>query len=94
MIEVAAAWDDEMEAGDRRITGTVARTRVAPGSKSERVDVVLRTAGGDEYAFRRLGGNAFRDDALEKLVGKTITTTGQLADHIFIMKDWTVESGG
>jgi hypothetical protein len=81
-----------MQAGNQRITGTVTRTRIAPGSKSDRVGVTLRTAKGDEYVLRRLGGNAFQDDSLEKLVGSTITATGLLADNTFIMKDWTIEN--
>jgi hypothetical protein len=83
-----------MASANRRIIGTVARAQLAPGSKSERIGVVLRTAGGDEYALRRLGGNAFQDNALDKLVGTTITATGQLVDNTFIMSDWTVDRGG
>jgi hypothetical protein len=80
-----------MEAEQRRITGTVARAQIAPGSKSDRVGVVLRTQKGDEYVLRRMGGNAFRDEALDELVGATITATGLVAGQTFIMKDWTVE---
>jgi hypothetical protein len=80
-----------MEPDHQRITGTVARARLAPGSKSDRVGVVLRTARGDEYILRRAGGNAFRDETLEKLVGATVTGTGLLTDQTFIMKDWSVK---
>jgi hypothetical protein len=80
-----------MEAEQRRITGTVARAQIAPGSKSDRVGVVLRTQKGDEYVLRRMGSNAFRDEALDELVGATITATGLVAGQTFIMKDWTVE---
>jgi hypothetical protein len=80
-----------MEAEQRQITGTVARAQIAPGSKSDRVGVVLRTQKGDEYVLRRMGGNAFRDEALDELVGATITATGLVAGQTFIMKDWTVE---
>jgi len=83
-----------MAAQDRRLTGTVTRTRIAPGSKSDRVGVVLRTADGDEYVLRRVGGNAFRDEAIEALLGATITGTGLVTDHTFIMKDWTVTKPG
>ncbi len=83
-----------MASQDRRLTGTVTRTRIAPGSKSDRVGVVLRTADGDEYVLRRLGGNAFRDETIEALVGATVTGTGLVTDHTFIMKDWTVENRG
>jgi hypothetical protein len=74
--------------GERRISGVVTRTRIAPGSKSDHVGVVLRTEKGEEYALRRMGGNAFHDEQLEKLVDTTITATGVIAGNTFIMKDW------
>jgi hypothetical protein len=80
-----------MEAANRSISGTVALAKIAPGSKSERVGIVLRTASGEEFALRRLGGNAFQDDALDKLVGTRITARGRLLDNAFIITDWTVE---
>ena len=83
-----------MASGEQRITGKVARTHIAPGSKSDRVGVVLRTKDGHEYVLRRMGGNAFKDPALEQLVGGTITATGQLVGQTFIMKDWTVQPSG
>lgn len=73
---------------ERRISGTVTRTRIAPGSKSDHVGVVLRTEGGEEYVLRRTGGNAFHDEELEKLVDTTITATGLVAGNTFIIKDW------
>jgi hypothetical protein len=75
----------------RRITGTVARKLIAPGSKSEHVGVVLRTAGGDE--LRRRGGNAFRDEVLERLVGATITGLGIVTGRDYIMDEFTKENG-
>jgi hypothetical protein len=60
----------------REITGTVKQSRIAAGSKSEHMSIVVRTPEGDEYVLRRMGGNAFRDPVLEKLVGDTITGTG------------------
>ena len=80
-----------MQPRTQRLTGTVARTRIAPGSKSDHVGVVLRTDGG-EYILQRSGGNPFRDDALEGLVGKKITGDGFLTGQTFIMKDWTVKA--
>jgi hypothetical protein len=77
----------------REITGTVKQSRIAAGSKSEHVGVVLRTPEGDEYVLRRVGGNAFRDPVLEKLVGQTITGTGLLAGNSFIMRRWRVQRG-
>jgi hypothetical protein len=81
-----------MDQRQKKLTGTVAWTRIAPGSKSDHVGVVLRTPKGNEYVLRRAGGNAFHDDALEALIGSTITGMGLLAGQTFIMKDWTVQS--
>ena len=39
--------------------------------------------------LRRVGGNAFRDETLEALVGATITGTGIVVGQTFIMQDWT-----
>ena len=71
-----------------KVSGTVTRSRIAPGSKSDHVGVVLRADDGKEYVLRRSGGNAFRDDTLEKLVGKTITGDGVIAGNTFIVDDW------
>jgi hypothetical protein len=77
----------------RKIAGTVTQARISPGSKSEHRGVVLRTARGDEFILRRTGGNAFRDETLEALVGTTIIGTGIVAGQTFIMQDWTVTKG-
>ena len=69
----------------QKITGIVSQKRIAPGSKSDRHGVVLRTTNGDELILRRAGGNAFRDEALESLVGTTITGTGTVAGQTFIL---------
>jgi hypothetical protein len=75
----------------RQITGTVLRAPVATGSKSERVAVVLRTKTGEQHILRRAGGNAFRDQVLEGLVGKTVTGTGLVTGQTFIIDKWAVE---
>ncbi len=72
----------------RRITGTVARKLIAAGSKSEHVGVLLRTADGDEYELRRRGGNAFRDEVLERLVGAKITGLGIVTGRNYIMDEF------
>ena len=77
----------------RKITGTVTQELISPGSKSEHRGVILRTARGDELILRRAGGNAFRDETLEALVGTTITGTGIVVGQTFIMQDWTVTKG-
>ena len=78
-----------MQSQTQRIAGTVARAVISPGSKSDQRGVVLRTARGDEFILRRAGGNAFRDETLEALVGTTITGTGILVGQTFIMQNWT-----
>jgi hypothetical protein len=72
---------------------TVVRALVAKGSKSERLAVVLRNKAGGQHILRRVGGNAFRDQALEALVGKTIAGTGLLAGQTFIRDKWQTEDG-
>lgn len=83
-----------MQPRNKRITGTVMRSRIAPGSKSDHVAVILRTGDGKEYVLRRSGGNAFRDEALEELVGNTITGSGLVVGQTFIMKNWTAKDSG
>ena len=77
----------------QQITGTVLRAPVATGSKSERVAVVLRNKGGGQHILRRVGGNAFRDQALEALVGKTISGTGCLTGQTFIIDKLKIKDG-
>lgn len=74
----------------RRITGTVLWAPVATGSKSDRIAVVMRTETGKQYILRRAGGNAFRDQALETFVGKTVTGTGLVTGQTFVMDKWKV----
>jgi hypothetical protein len=82
-----------MAAEETRLSGQVERERVSPGSKSDRVAVVLRTDDGSRYVLRRMGGNPFRDEVLEGLVGKSIAGTGFLTGTTFILNDWA-ETGG
>ena len=77
-----------MPTDEKRITGIVIRARIAPKSKSDHVGVVLRADDGEEYVLRRVGGNAFRDEELEKIVGETITGTGLVAGRTFILTGW------
>jgi hypothetical protein len=71
-------------------SGEVRRKQVAAGSKSERPAVVLKTHGG-EYILRIVGGNAFRDERLEALVGKRIRAEGELHGTTFLMRTWSEE---
>lgn len=67
--------------------GTVISESFAVGSKSEHDAVKLVTDRGT-YVLRRRGGNAFRDPALEKLVGATIECDGVLSGNTLIIADW------
>jgi hypothetical protein len=80
-----------MEPEKATITGKVLRRRIAAGSKSERVGVVLQDAAGRTFALRRAGGHPFSDAALDQLVGKTITGIGLVSGRSFIMDSWRVE---
>lgn len=82
-----------MAVPSQRLTGMVMHRPVALGSKSERRAVVLRTQSGGEYILRRMGGNAFKDEELEGLVGSSITADGQVAGQTFIMKAWNIDKG-
>ncbi len=70
------------------VRGTVKRTRVAPGSKSDRMAVVLVTDQG-EYVLRRSGTNVFVDSKLDELVGKYLKCEGTLHEQYFLMDSWT-----
>jgi hypothetical protein len=41
--------------------------------------------------LRRRGGNAFHDEALDRLVGATITGVGLATDGTFIMDEFSVK---
>ena len=69
------------------VVGEVFRKLYAPGSKSERVAVMLKV-GDEELLLRRAGGNPFQDDVLEGLVGKQIRARGQRIDVGLIMESW------
>ncbi len=67
--------------------GVVDRRRYAAGSKSERMAVVIRTEDG-EFLLQRVGGNPFRDDVLESLIGKTIRAKGTQRGTSLFITDW------
>ncbi len=70
-----------------KFEGTVAKRLYAPGSKSERNAVMIRTKDG-EFLLQRVGGNPFRDDVLESLVGKTIRGEGTQRGTALFITDW------
>lgn len=71
---------------DSKLTGKVITQNVSVGSKSEHKAVCLQTESGT-YILRREGGNPFNDGELNKLIGKQISSTGILADNLFIAKE-------
>ncbi len=71
--------------------GNVIYKRLSPGSKSERMAVVLKTDS-CELVLRKRGGNPFVDETLDKLVGKRILARGIVAGTTLIMDSWDEES--
>lgn len=69
------------------ICGRVTKRPFAVGSKSEREAVYL-VADDRECVLQRQGGNPFRDEVLERLVGKMIRCQGIEHGYKFIMTDW------
>lgn len=74
----------------KKMVGQVLRRRVAEGSKSDRMAIVLRTKDGNELILRREKGNAFQDATLDRLVGATIDAEGLVAGQTLILKSWRV----
>src|ERR1044071_5285848 len=83
----------EMESRDATITGQIKRKRIAPGSKSDRIGVVLEDDSGQPFVLRRVGGHPFHDKVLERLVGKQITGPGLVSGQYFMLNRWTVKGG-
>jgi hypothetical protein len=69
------------------LRGKVVKESFGQGTKSERLAVQLVTPAG-KYVLRRSGANAFKDPALEELVGKTIVASGVIQDYVFIISEW------
>src|ERR1700734_1547721 len=86
--------EGDSNSGTRAVTGPVKRRRVAQGSKSDRVAIILRTEKGDEFILRREGGNAFQDATLDRLVGSVISAKGRAVGQTFIMSTWKVKQKG
>lgn len=67
--------------------GTVSVTRVASGSKSEHVNVVLTTAE-RSFLLRHIGTGAFTvDPSLVTLDGKTVRVTGYPGNSVFLLTE-------
>lgn len=93
---------DKGERDDRRAanrgteehSGTVIAERVSPGSKSDRMAVVLDT-GTLKLQLRRPGVRSYGDEELEGLVGKRVTCRGiRLGPRLFLQEWPVVEDDG
>jgi len=67
--------------------GRVERRRVGRGSKSDHDAVVLATDD-NLYVLRRRGGHAFKDQALDGLVGRVVEFEGELCDNTLHVTSW------
>jgi hypothetical protein len=76
-----------MSQDKQTLTGKVVSRTTAKGSKSEHEAVMLETPNKD-YVLRVKGANPFSNPNLDKLVGKTIKATGELADYVLFLEDW------
>lgn len=71
-------------------SGVIERRLLAAGSKSERQGLVLRTDDGQALPVRRLGGNDFRDETLEALLGQRLSVLArQLDSGVLQIETWT-----
>lgn len=73
------------------IRGVVSEKRVSPGSKSERLAVVLECDDGDDVILRRKGANPFKDPGMGELLGKHIRAHGVLMGSTLVMDEWEIE---
>ena len=74
-----------------RFAGTVVKSRVSRGSKSDRMAVQLDIGGERKLILRRRGGHPFKDEVLESLVGKEIECSGFRRGSHLLLEDWSAE---
>ena len=73
-----------------KVEGRVMKSRVSPGSKSDRVAVVLATGKG-QYILRQKGGDSYTgQEALSLLLGKRILAFGSVANRHFFLERYEV----
>lgn len=68
-----------------QLTGRVERQRLAAGSKSDHLGMVLVTSNGDRHVLRLRGGHPFREPALEALEGQTLSLEGLVRENYFLL---------
>lgn len=66
-----------------KLAGRVSARRVLQGTGSEHTGVILETANGEQVRLQRIGGNPFRDEMTNALVGHTISVEGYRLGDIF-----------
>jgi hypothetical protein len=82
-------WKKSSAADKMEKIGQVIRRKIAAGSKSEREALMLCTAEGD-FVLRRMGGNPGNDAELERMVGQTVKSEGELAGgYMFLARQIT-----
>ena len=70
-----------------KLSGTVIKKKTGAGSKTEYDAVCLQTNNAT-VTLRRPDQSPFKDDELEKLVGKNITVNGEMVNNVFFVDDW------
>jgi hypothetical protein len=73
-----------------QVEGLVRKTRVSPGSKSDRVAVVLATNEG-QFILHQKGGDSYTGQAaLSPLLGKRILAFGSVANRHFFLERYEI----
>ena len=71
-----------------KLSGTVKEKKIAPGSKSERIAIVLETDDA-EYVLRQPGKNPLaKDEELVELVGSKMECQGTIHGQYFLVSSF------
>lgn len=65
------------------VAGVVETALVRRGTGSEHQAVVLTTKSGERLILQRVGGNAFRDEATDRLAGQQVSAQGFRLGDLF-----------
>ncbi len=76
----------------KHFEGRVLLRPEATGTKSEHDAIVLETRQGT-FLLRRVGGSAYRDPELVKLINRQISCLGALHQGTLILTSWQIISG-
>ena len=76
-----------------QVEGRVMKSRISPGSKSDRLAVILATEEG-QFILRQKGGDSYTGQAaLAPLLGKRIRAFGSVANrHLFLERYEVLDS--